>query len=127
MNSIISRMPGYLRNVNRHGVDRRGFPKQHCSRDASGGVVKVRYQVQIPHAWILHDVPVGMPHGIRVGSLVPYPLSSLGLCQGVDHQIVGLHYFIYPGVAYIVSLLPQTFGRPQHALRPMLVRILLMR
>ena len=97
--------------------DSRSMCAQQCyPRDTSGGVVKVRYQVQIPHAWIFHDMPVCVSHGIRVGSLVPYPLSPLGLCWEVDHQIVGLHYSVYSGVSYIVSLLPQTFGRPQHAL-----------
>ena len=69
--------------------------------DASRGVVQVRDQVQIPHAKILHGVPVRASHGIRVLPLKPYPSAFFCLCGARLYQPVFSHYAVYGTAAYV--------------------------
>ena len=54
---------------------------------------------------IFHDMPVSMPHGVGVHSLVPDPLAPLRFCSRCNHHAVFLHYLIYTIVSYIMILL----------------------
>ena len=83
------------------------YPVTH--REASSRYV---IQVQIPHAEVLHDVPVRMPHGVRVLPLKPHPFAFFCLCGARLHQLVFFHYVVYGAAAYV--FVRQCLGDPSH-------------
>ena len=70
-------------------------------------------QVRPPHSRVLHDVPVGMLHGVGVLALKPDPLSSFRLCRARFHQPMFFHYMIYGAPAYV--LVCQCLGDAPHS------------